>query len=381
MKRESVSTQTWLALLVLACVSILTPADRIYAEGEAPVVETTAEGKETPTPTPLPEKRPHLEAESPVFDFGTIRGGDIKSISHTFVFRNTGEAPLKINKIKPSCGCTSAIASATEVAPGATASITATVNPKGKSGNQTITVRVNTNDPANNSMVFRMSGTILSAWRVVPAQLDMGALAKLQSATKNVSVSSQYMKDDRQYRITGIKTGDPNIKASTAAAPAPKNSPINKSYIDVQQLVRINVTAGTTEGDQSQRVYIATNDPKNPTHTVTVRWTVEGDIHCTPNRVTVVDTKGKKHIRDVTLSSHSSQPFDITGIEIKGKTGNDDVTVTLKPDALPAQKVYQVSPNIVSNAPSETRSGKIIFKTSNPEKPEVSIPYTVSFRK
>lgn len=378
MKRVSVVVQPLVMAMLLWMLPVVL-ADRVWAETDQPELEIVEDGKETTAPQP--DSKARLEAINADFNFGSVRSSEVKNISHTFVFRNAGEETLVIGKIKPSCGCTAAVASATQVAPGATGSITATLNPKGKFGNQTITVRVNSNDPTNASQVFRMSGMILSAWRVIPVQLDMGAMGKLQSATKDVMVTSQYMKDDPRFKITGIKTTCPDIHAVTAEAPAPKTAPVNKGFDEVQRIVRVRVTAGPTEGEQTHRVHIATDDPANPTHTVTVRWTVEGDLSYTPNKVFVSDVKGKKVSRDLTLSSRSGQPFDVTSVELQGSKGNDDLELTLKPDATPTRKVYTIQSKVVTDAATDTRSGKIIFKTNSAEQPVLTVPYTAIFRK
>ncbi len=379
MKRFFVVSWPLIVVLTLFFVISLSLEKKVWAEEDEPDIEITEEGKEAPAPHP--ECKARIEAPNPDFNFGAIRSSDANIITHTFVFRNAGEENLVINKIRPSCGCLSAIASATQIAPGATASITAALNPKGKFGKQTINVRVNTNDPTNESQNFRMSGMILSDWRVVPTQVDMGAMGKLQSTTKDVIVTSQYLKDDPRFKITSIKSDCPEIKAITAEAPAPKQEQPDNTFDEVQRIVRINVTGGTTEGEQSHRVYISTDDPKNPTHTVFVRWIVEGDLSCLPKKVFVSDVRGKKASRDLTLSSRSGQTFDVTSIELQGSKGNDDLEITLKPDSTPTRKVYTIKPKIVTDALTDTRSGKIIFKTTNPEQSVLSVPYIVTFRR
>jgi hypothetical protein len=49
---------------------------------------------------PLPE----FSFEKTEHDFGTIKEGE--TVSYTFKFKNTGQAPLIISKVQPSCGCT-----------------------------------------------------------------------------------------------------------------------------------------------------------------------------------------------------------------------------------------------------------------------------------
>ena len=379
MNRESMIRQTLVLLLAVFFMSFSLLLERVWSEEAKPAVPVVEPGHVIPPSEP--ESKARLEALDPVYDFGYVRSEDVKAISHTFVLRNKGEETLLINKVRPSCGCTSAAASANQIAPGATATVTATLNPKGKSGNQTITVRVNSNDPTNSSQVLRMSGTILSTWRVIPILLDMGAMGKLQSVTKEITVTSQYLKEGHQFRITGIKTGSPNVRAVTAEAPSQSGVGSSKLFVEIKKLIKVSVTSGETEGNQTQNIFIATDDPRNPTHTVTIRWMVEKDLTCNLKKVVVSDTRGKKVNKDLTLSSHTNQPFDIASIEIKGDKGGEDVEVTLKPDAAPARKVYTISPKIITEAVRETRNGKILFKTNNPEQPELIVPYTASFAK
>ncbi len=47
---------------------------------------------------------PVFAFEKTEHDFGTIKEGE--KVSYTFKFKNTGEAPLIISKVQPSCGCT-----------------------------------------------------------------------------------------------------------------------------------------------------------------------------------------------------------------------------------------------------------------------------------
>ncbi len=49
-------------------------------------------------------KYPAIKFEQPRFDFGTLHEGDV--VTHVYKFKNTGNAPLIISKIKASCGCT-----------------------------------------------------------------------------------------------------------------------------------------------------------------------------------------------------------------------------------------------------------------------------------
>ncbi|MDZ4757165.1 MAG: DUF1573 domain-containing protein [Bacteroidota bacterium] len=71
---------------------------------------------------------PNIEFESEKYDFGSIKQGTI--VTHTFSFKNSGDQPLIINKVSPSCGCLVSAFTKEPIAPGAEGSITVKFNSK-----------------------------------------------------------------------------------------------------------------------------------------------------------------------------------------------------------------------------------------------------------
>ncbi|MBP9140956.1 MAG: DUF1573 domain-containing protein [Chitinophagales bacterium] len=86
------------------------------------------------------------------FDWGQINEGDVKE--HTFTFKNTGNAPLQIDRAKGSCGCTVPDYPKTPIAPGATGEIHVKFNSKGKKGQQKKSVTIWANTTPENSMLY-----------------------------------------------------------------------------------------------------------------------------------------------------------------------------------------------------------------------------------
>lgn len=92
-------------------------------------------------------------------DFGTIKEIDgIKDFK--FELTNTGQAPLMILKVKPSCGCTSTDYTKQPILPGKSGYIIASYNPKGRPGkfNKTITVTTNAENPTK---IISFSGSVI----------------------------------------------------------------------------------------------------------------------------------------------------------------------------------------------------------------------------
>lgn len=138
-----------LALIFAACGNDKEAEKRI-AELESRLQELEG-GAATPaaTATPQPEVKPEgplpaFEFETEEHDFGTIQEGDV--VSHTFKFKNTGEAPLIIQSAKGSCGCTVPTWPQEPIPVGGTGEIVAEFNSKGKPNiqNKTVTITANT---------------------------------------------------------------------------------------------------------------------------------------------------------------------------------------------------------------------------------------------
>lgn len=87
---------------------------------------------------------PAFSFEKTEHDFGTIKEGDI--VSYTFKFKNTGEAPLIISKVQPSCGCTAPDWSKDPIPVGGEGFVKVEFDSNGKPNiqNKSVTVTANT---------------------------------------------------------------------------------------------------------------------------------------------------------------------------------------------------------------------------------------------
>src|SRR4030067_3357442 len=88
---------------------------------------------------------PSLELPKTQFDFGKVTEG--KVVDHIFTFKNTGSATLTINEVKTSCGCTAALLSKKELAPGEEGTIKVELNTANRSGKMSKNVTIISNDP------------------------------------------------------------------------------------------------------------------------------------------------------------------------------------------------------------------------------------------
>ena len=88
---------------------------------------------------------PAIRFETTEYDFGKVLQGE--QVSHTFNFKNVGDAPLIISSIEKTCGCTTPDFSSKPIKPGESGKITVTYDSKGHKGfqNKRLIVKANTN--------------------------------------------------------------------------------------------------------------------------------------------------------------------------------------------------------------------------------------------
>ncbi len=112
----------------------LQPAQKSSAVSAAPKAAETSAQSTANTPTTT------IKFKTETHDFGALQEGDPAEAE--FVFTNTGNEPLIIQNVHPSCGCTTPFWSKDAVAPGKTGVIKAAYGTKGRVGpfNKSITV-------------------------------------------------------------------------------------------------------------------------------------------------------------------------------------------------------------------------------------------------
>ena len=95
---------------------------------------------------------PKIKFNETNHDFGNITDGT--QATFTFEFVNTGNAPLLLESVQASCGCTTPEWSKEPVAPGKKGKVTATFNSSGRPGTFTKTITVKYNGPAESNTEY-----------------------------------------------------------------------------------------------------------------------------------------------------------------------------------------------------------------------------------
>jgi len=105
-------------------------------------------------------KRGLVVASGADFDFGILTPDRATSCEHVFALRNTAPTPLRITRVKSSCGCTSVDAPATAIEPGAVATVRVRADWSAVVGRTASTVTLQTNSHWTPQIALTVSGEV-----------------------------------------------------------------------------------------------------------------------------------------------------------------------------------------------------------------------------
>ncbi|MCL2845055.1 MAG: DUF1573 domain-containing protein [Chitinivibrionia bacterium] len=141
---------------------------------------------------------PRFFTENRDHDWGTVEMGD-RILRHTFQVVNQGTDTLRINSIRPSCGC--AVAKFDSIiAPGRTGRIVGEFNMRGRTGMQRNSLTVISNDPEEPQIRLTMATFITAPLDIVQRWMSLhsdrgrvrGTVSFLTQQTNFVINSAQY---------------------------------------------------------------------------------------------------------------------------------------------------------------------------------------------
>lgn len=144
---------------------------------------------------------PDLAVDQPVHDFGTVVQG--KKVDHIFKFRNKGDAPLNVVRVRTSCGCTAANVTTKTLLPGGNSELKVTFDSSTFGGNISKLIYLETNDPQKPVTTLTLKGSVAEEVVVTPRQLNFGTVKPTVSKEMVVTVSNQ---GGKAVKLTAVKS-------------------------------------------------------------------------------------------------------------------------------------------------------------------------------
>jgi hypothetical protein len=190
---------------------------------------------------------PEMAVDQPAFDFGSIYQG--KKVEHIFTIRNSGDSPLIIKSVRPSCGCTAASITTSVISPGRTGGIKSSFDSTNFTGAVQKSIEVNTNDSRTPTSTLTLKGTVVEEILVNPKQLNLGKVRVNETARASLVLTNK---------------GDKPLKLTSVSSPLPQFvSVVDKKLLKPGESSQISVTIRPVNGDRvlSGFITIRTDHP------------------------------------------------------------------------------------------------------------------------
>jgi len=307
---------------------------------------------------------PRLACDRPKYDFGTVI--DQEAVEHAFRIGNTGDSELVIERVKTSCGCTTARLADKIVKPGEHVEIECRFTLDGRHGPQTKNVYVHSNDPEQSIYKLQITGTIRNEVDLTPGnavfssgQDDWHHAVRKSRLTFN-SVDP--------HHITGVETNNAGfcrVDVSTVTD--------GREY---EIAVALRSPDVLPEGSTTGTVTLLTDHPGKPRLEMRVYVSKRPEIYVVPPQLHLTAAaSGRVAVkRYMLVRSNEGRPATLIAVE----PPDDDITVEhrlLKPG------VYRIElGNLVAR---EELDGKVLvvrLRKADGSEDTIEVPFKITWR-
>lgn len=217
------------------------------------------------------------------------------AVEHVFKVENRGDAPLNLNRIRSSCGCTVAHVSTNLIAPGADAELRMTFNLRGRSGRQRKWITIESNDPVTPHLRLEMTGVASAKMTIEPRSLHFGTRTEGEELERSLTITAS---QGENFRVTAWDLGSDQYQGRLQT-----NRPGTEYLFSVKPVA-------TNMGRHSALAQIRTDNPAFSLISIPVSDTLASDFVVTPQKIVLLVSEKKTfHARAVTIGSRSGRPF------------------------------------------------------------------------
>jgi hypothetical protein len=309
-------------LLTLGLVGVMLRTSFAYGqappENQQPAAQSSDQGA-------AEAGRPRLELSTEEWDFGHKWHGDPCSTEITIT--NAGDAPLKILKIKSSCGCTALKPRRKELLPGESDTMTLTYNTKKNKEQVSQTITLETNDPERPRVTIQVKGVVKKVYDVKPDnRITFIRIERDSVATQSVELDNN-MEEDVELTLRPFDTPPP--------------FDIELTPLEAGRVYKLSATTRPPLklGANSVDVVVDTGLEKYPSLTIPVSAYIAPRVYVRPARLWVAPEVTEPFQRFVKVSYRADQPIEIKEI----KSSHPDL---IKVEILPPRK--PVNPKAVT---------------------------------
>ena len=363
-------------MLALSLDAVATAQDSPKADG-ALVPAAPAEGWEQKAPV----GGPALSFTSTTFNFGKVDEGT--TVDAEFAFVNTSDRVVRVIDIKSSCGCTATQLAKREFAPGEGEIIRANFNTLGRTGQQSKTVTVRTDDPARAVYQLELTGEVSRKLFLEDRVVNFGDVDEGKGGTATLNVVGVA---DANFKILNMTSQDAGIKL-TAGDPAEWSDPKTGekgTVIPVEVAFDADRPVGNITGSISIQVQ---EGGVNRNLIASMRGRVVGDVMASPSIVSFGIMKpAEEKVVTLDLSVRGNSPFTLTETTFESQRGNipgSDVVVSAEvvPHvSMPSRQQIKVTLKVPDAGRGAYRGNVVLTGMANDKQTSLTLPITAVVR-
>jgi hypothetical protein len=220
-----------------------------------------------------------IQFQKTVHNFGTINEADGEKF-YSFKFKNGGKAPLIINNVKASCGCTTPEWTKAPIGPGKEGFIKVSFDPKNRPGpfNKSITI---TSNAEESSKILYIKGSVIAKAKTIDDKYTskMGGLMFKSNHLAMTSIKNTASKTEY------IEMHNPTAKPiSVAFDRIPAHIKLDKTKLTVapKQDAKVAVTYNAAKkndwGFNTDKIFVIVNNQRDGKNKISVSAEIKEDF-------------------------------------------------------------------------------------------------------
>lgn len=299
------------------------------ARSPAPSAATAAAATPAPAAAPAAAGPALLSFDHDAHDFGTV--SDIRPVSHEYPFTNSGSGTLTISGVSTSCGCTTAKATKTELAPGESGTIEVTYSPRGY-GQHTYWVTVVSNAAQQPDARVQFTAEVDPFVSIEPRQVDFGTVDLNQERQAFVTLACS--DPDMEVSSIALRTEEMTARVTDRADVGAPPSPQRPGRAVIEVTLAKNAPWGEVRGTivaVLQATPPGESTPIEHTVYVPVNVLLFGAVHADPSSFHLgVIKPGETFASSLKLTQPAGTPFQIESAAVE-ESNVSGLTVKLEP--------------------------------------------------
>ena len=335
--------------------SLLVAGTAILYAQQAPTPPATTPAAATAAVAAISALGPKIDFETPVYDFGRVKSGEL--VKHIFNFTNSGDDLLILTNVQPSCGCTTAGEWSRKVEPGKTGTIPIQFNSANYSGQVMKTVTVTSNDKSKPSFGLQIKGTV---WKPIDVQPSFAVMNIPPDTQSNVTTKVHIV--NNMDEVITLSPPESSQKAFTAILLT------NTPGKDFEMIITAKPPFEAAQA-QSQ-ITIKTSSTNVPTLTVTAWANVQQPVVVSPPQlVLAAGPLVNKQTVSVNIQNNGVNPLKLSEPAVDAKGAEVQLTEPNPGRAFTATLTFPVGFELAGGAKAE-----FTVKTDHPKFPLIKVP-------